>query len=217
VSAEIGGFIETLEERPDFANTLFVITSDHGEGLRSHPHVARGRDHGFHVYESQVLVPLILYHSGGAIPRGRVVEQRVRLLDLMPTLLDVAGVEGPSAMVGRSLVPAIDGAAVDLPERFVVETQFRGVHAIGVYDDTWAYIENRRPWGGTNPKELQRRGEPQDGALTDQKAEHPEETARLRQFLIGWEREHPAVQPTLLGHEIPQQELEQLRALGYIE
>jgi arylsulfatase A-like enzyme len=170
------------------------------------------------VYESQTLVPLVLYHSGGDIPRDRVIERPVRLLDLMPTLLDIAGVEGPDAMLGTSLVPLVNGDDVgELPERFVVETQFRNAHAIGVYDDTWAYIEHRRPWGGTNPRELQRRGAPQDGSRTDRRAQNTEEAERLRRFLLAWEREHPPVRPTLLGREVPREELEQLRALGYIE
>ncbi|HJL14543.1 MAG TPA: sulfatase [Sandaracinaceae bacterium LLY-WYZ-13_1] len=218
VSAEIGAFIEALEARPELrGDTWYVITSDHGEGLRSHPHVRRGRDHGFHVYASQVEVPLIVYRPSRPIEGGRVVEAPVQLLDLMPTLLALARAEGPSVMEGRSLVPLMRGEAVDLPERRVVETWFRGAHAIGVYDDAWAYIEHRRPWDGTNPEELQARGRPMDGARTDRREAHPDVAAELDAHLEAWEEAHPAARPTRMGHAIPAHERAQLRALGYIE
>lgn len=216
VSAALANFMRGLHSRPGFENTLWVIMSDHGEGLDSHPGVARGGDHGFHVYESQTLVPLIFYHSLDGLPH-RAVDRPVRLLDMMPTVLELAGVEGPDTMHGTSLVPAMNGEPVELPDRFVVETQFREANAIGVYGDEWAYIEHRAPWGGTDPRELQRRGHDMDGSRTNQIEDHPRIAQELQRYLREWEREHPRQSPTHIGQQLSPVEVEQLRALGYIE
>jgi len=63
VSHDIGAFVEALESLPGWGNTLFVITSDHGQGLDDHPSVGRSGYHGLLLYGSQIDVPLILYHS----------------------------------------------------------------------------------------------------------------------------------------------------------
>ena len=57
-----------------------MITSDHGESLvGDHPDLADPKWHGYLVYETQALVPLILYSTDGALPAGRVIDQSVRL------------------------------------------------------------------------------------------------------------------------------------------
>jgi arylsulfatase A-like enzyme len=86
VSDEIDRFVTELRALPDFERTLFVIVSDHGEGLSDHRPVKTSSGHGRLLYQSQLLVPLILYATDDSLPRGKVVEARTRLLDLMPTL-----------------------------------------------------------------------------------------------------------------------------------
>ncbi len=217
VSAKVAAFIAALENRPRFhEKTLYVITSDHGEGLRSHPHVRGGRDHGYHVYESQVRVPLIMHHSRGRLPAGRVVESPVRLLDLTPTILDLLGIQRPDVMEGRSLRPEMNGASREASPR-VVETHFRGAHALGVYGDDFVYVEHRNPWPGTEPREVQRLGAEQDGALTNRIEDEPEIAERLRAVLAAWEEEHAMAPPTQVGQPLRDEEIEQLRALGYVE
>lgn len=69
--------------------------------------------HGYHVYDSLVRVPLVV--SGGALPAGRRVEDQVRQIDIMPTILDLAGLGDhiPDTADGRSLMPFIQGQAPD--------------------------------------------------------------------------------------------------------
>lgn len=218
VSAEVGRFVHTLSGRPDWRNTLFVITSDHGEGLTDHPDVAASQGHGDLLYKSQLLVPLILYHPGGDLPDGTIIDQRVRLLDLMPTLLEYAGVTVPGGLDGRSLLPLIrNEGTVSLPPEFIVETERKVSEKIGIYTAEWEYIENRERHGGTNPIELQPFGITENGALTDVGSRHPDVLSRLGAALSAWEQAHPKVPPTLRGDEISPSEREQLRSLGYID
>jgi arylsulfatase A-like enzyme len=219
VSREVDRFIRSLQERPEWRNALFVVTSDHGEGLSDHPHVALSHSHGMLLYSSQVLVPLILYTPSDDLPRGKVIHRPVRLLDLMPTLLDYVGVPVPEGVRGVSLVPLIRGEMEDvsLPEQFVVETQFRNTNKIGVYSRKWVYIANRDGHPGTGPRELHRLGMKEDGTRTDAAGSHPEVARDLAAHLERWEAGHPKTEPTLRTGELPASEREQLRALGYAD
>jgi arylsulfatase A-like enzyme len=218
VSRQIGRFVRTLSGRPGWRNTLFVITSDHGEGLLDHPNVAASRGHGHLLYESQLVVPLILYHPAGGLPAGTVIKEKVRLLDLMPTLLDYAKVRPPRAMDGRSLMALVrkDGP-VGLPEHFMIETELDPSDKIGVYTPAWKYIENRDGQEGVNPIELQAFGAVENGAKTDVGSLHSDIMQKLAALVSDWERSHPKAPPVQHGEDLSPIEMEQLRALGYIE
>lgn len=218
VSEEIDRFANALSALPEFERTLFVIVSDHGEGLSDHRPVGMSSKHGRLLYQSQVLVPLILHSTDDSLPRGTVVEARSRLLDLMPTLLDYLGLEAPPNMVGKSLMAAINGSEPpELPSRFVVETEFRRSNAIGVYAPRWEYFEHRAPHAGTDPRELQKKGGRERGTVSNQLESNPEVGDALHAFLQQWERTHPKAKPTKRATPLPALEEEQLRALGYID
>ncbi len=80
-------------------------------GLLDSP-LASVTGHGYHVYDSLVRVPLVV--AGGPVPIGRRVGEQVRQIDIMPTILDLAGIGAPPTADGRSLVPLMHGDA--LPE-----------------------------------------------------------------------------------------------------
>jgi arylsulfatase A-like enzyme len=106
----LGELIESLPPRV-LANTLIVLTADHGEELFDHG----GWKHGFSLYEDQIHVPLLVRWDG-RVPAGRRLAGTVRLLDLVPTLVQAAGGEMSPAWQGIDLLPALTGAA-DLPRR----------------------------------------------------------------------------------------------------
>lgn len=101
---QIGRLVEALREVGIWDQTLFIIGSDHGEEFWEHD----GLMHGHTLYDENLWVPLI-FRFPGAIPAGKVVEQPVRMLDLMPTILDMWGVPGSPEMQGISLLPLIRG------------------------------------------------------------------------------------------------------------
>jgi arylsulfatase A-like enzyme len=219
ISNDVARFIRDWIADPEFEDTIFAILSDHGEGLSSHPNVPGPEDryHGCYLYESHMLVPWILYHPGDRLPAGRVIEQPVRLLEVMPTILDLAGIERPRNMIGRSLVPLLQGGRPpELPEHFVVETAFRNAEKIGIYSQRWKYIENRDGRHGLNPRALHPMGSMGDGLKTDLADEHPDLIDRFAAELEGWERAHPKAD-AVLRDDLSQVEIEQLRSLGYLE
>ncbi len=216
-SREAHAFIRSVSTLAEGEHTLFVVTSDHGEGLSDHPHVGASRRHGLLLYESQLRVPLILYSTAGDLPPGRVIEPPVRLLDLMPTILDYAAVPAPDGIEGRSLLPLLrdEDAVLDLPDTFIAETRFRHHNKIAAYAKEWKYIENRIPHRGTEPRALHRMGTKEDGRRTNLSRGYPDVVNRLASRLRGWEEAHPQVPPTAPDAPLSKDEIAQLESMGY--
>ncbi len=101
----IGGFLDFLESENLTGRTLIVFTSDHGESLGEHKESA----HGFFVYDAAVRIPLIIRLPGVSGTGGREVLEQSRTIDLMPTVLGLAGADVPPAVQGKSLVPFLSG------------------------------------------------------------------------------------------------------------
>lgn len=97
---QIKALIDTLRSMSLLADTLLVITGDHGEEFWEHDGVA----HGHTLYDELLRVPLIMHWPKEIKPK-QVVAKQVSLLDLMPTILDMAGLPVPVQCRGQSLIP----------------------------------------------------------------------------------------------------------------
>ena len=78
---QIGRLLDWLRDEHLLDRTLVLLLSDHGESLGEH-----GEYTGVFLYESTVHIPLIV--AGPGIPKGQVVTQQVRSIDVMPTITD---------------------------------------------------------------------------------------------------------------------------------
>ncbi len=101
--AALGTFLARLRSAHALEHTLVVIASDHGESLGEHGE----RTHGLFAYESTLRVPLIFW-APGVIPAASV-DMPARLVDIMPTVLDLVGAKTPPDLDGRSLRHAAPG------------------------------------------------------------------------------------------------------------
>ena len=118
----MGGIIKVLKDLDSYEDTLFIVTSDHGEDLGEHggegsPHPEEFC-HGWLVYDATQKVPLIFRLPKSfrdAYPQYRLedmgIPNQVRLIDIMPTVLDVLdlGQDIPARIEGVSLVPFMKG------------------------------------------------------------------------------------------------------------
>ena len=113
--AGLGILLDRLEKTGQLENTLIVVSGDHGA-----PGFPRGK---CNLYDFGTGVPLAV-RWGDRIPKGRVVDDFVNLMDLAPTFLEAGGVEIPEVMTGRSLVPVLQSERSGLvdPERTWVIT-----------------------------------------------------------------------------------------------
>jgi len=92
-----GEILRSLEENGLKENTIVLFTSDHGEMLGSHHLWNKDRP-----YEEAIRVPMIYRHPGKINSKVNK-EQVTSLIDIMPTLLDLSGIEIPESIQGRSV------------------------------------------------------------------------------------------------------------------
>jgi arylsulfatase A-like enzyme len=103
----VGELIAALESSGALSDTIVVLTSDHGEELLDHG----GTGHGVTLYQEMIHVPLIL--RGPGIAAGARVAATVRHVDVLPTLLELVGVEVPGHVEGESLAAACAGRRIE--------------------------------------------------------------------------------------------------------
>jgi len=148
----IGRIRELLTELGEARNTIFVFSTDHGLMLGEHGLGGKG-----FLYEPAVNVPLIVYdprapESG----RGRVRQELVAVPDLAPTVLDLADVDPPGTMQGRSLRPLLRGRDTDWRDELFLEQLFDNQHypmSEAVRTREWKYVRyfDRTPTPGDGP------------------------------------------------------------------
>ncbi|MFN0242072.1 MAG: sulfatase [Planctomycetota bacterium] len=114
--AQIGRFLDHLAEIGELDDTLVVFHSDHGEEFWEHG----GFEHGHDLHDEVLHVPLILALPGKLAPGARVAA-RVSTADILPTVLELLGVESSGALDGRSLLPLV-GARDAAPRDLVSES-----------------------------------------------------------------------------------------------
>lgn len=107
IDHQIGRVLYELQhwDRAELDNTFILFTSDHGDMLGDHHHWRKT-----YAYEGSARVPLICrWPRSWALPRGQALDAVVELRDVMPTLLEAAGVAPPPSVDGRSLCAAVRG------------------------------------------------------------------------------------------------------------
>ncbi len=90
-------------------NTLVVISADHGEELLDHDlvgHVSTFKEG--RLFDEVIRIPLIFWYPG-VLPAGRVVDEPVQCIDVLPTLMELTGQPTPLGVQGASLVPLLRG------------------------------------------------------------------------------------------------------------
>jgi len=200
--------LDRLDQLGLARDTLVVFTSDHGEAFGEH-----GQFQHDDLYAGTLRVPLVLRWPG-RLPAGLRIASRVRLIDVMPTILELLGVSAPPSLQGQSLTPLLHDAYANPATE----------GAVSEYSDGRLYESLRR--GGLSyivdgPEErlfdLVRDPAERQNVL----ATRPEEAAAMRAALERWRRNCSALVPLLGprgGTIAPSDETaRRLRALGYLE
>ena len=101
----VGRIVEAVDERGDLGRTIFVFAGDNGLACGHHGLMGK-QSH----YEHSIRVPLVF--AGPGVPEGERRDGYAYLLDIYPTLCDLAGIDVPASVEGRSLAPMLGDAAV---------------------------------------------------------------------------------------------------------
>lgn len=109
IDYQINRMIMALFEHSVFDDTAILFASDHGEMLYDHNHIAKGVP-----FDASARIPFILRmprgdHADPAITAGSTVDRPVELRDILPTFCDIAGIDAPAGIDGRSILPLCRG------------------------------------------------------------------------------------------------------------
>ena len=203
--SQLGKLLELLEELQVRDRTLVIMTADHGEGLGEHGE----QTHSLLIYDSTLHVPLII-NAPAVLPRGNVVRRQVGIIDVMPTVLDLLGIEPSRELEGISLL----GAPSDGPRTIYIETlATKTLHGwaplLGVRRDDYKFILAPRP------ELYDLRKDPRE--LDDISAKAPDILAELYRALEQMVGGDPLVAAEVHGNlELTEEARRALAALGYV-
>jgi len=213
-----GRLMDYLEERDLLENTAVVVTSDHGEEFGEHG----GFWHGTRLYEEQVHVPLVIRYPRADNDDARRIRDQVRLLDMAPTIADLAGADHGKDWQGFSL--RREYALRQTKDRLsLAQANFEGEISSAIRSPDWKYIRNDRTGRSTAP----RPGEELYFLRTDSE----EKKSLAVDSSAGWAIEkwrgdlavleaascaRPASRETQ-DHELTSEDCAALRALGYLD
>ena len=203
VDAQLGRLFQQLDRWDDTVNTLVLVTADHGESLGDHDE----ETHGVFVYDATVRVPFIV--AGPGVRDGLVARVVARGVDVMPTLLDLAGVAPPDHLDGRSLRPALEGGTLgDEPayvESLMAQRSLGWAPLHALRSAAWKYIDAPQP-------ELYDL-EDDPGERRNRIGDQPERASSMARQLEAQMR--ASATPAAAGTR-DRETAERLRALGYL-
>ena len=130
---QVGKVLQTLEEEGLEDNTIVIFTSDHGFHLGEHRFWMK-----VSLHEESARVPLIIKVPG---KKPAVCHSFTELIDLYPTVAQLAGLEVSEHLQGESLVKMLDNPNHSVRDIAFSVSVYRGVEAFLLRSDKWAYIQ----------------------------------------------------------------------------
>lgn len=212
---QLGRLLVELERRGEREDTIVVLTADHGDEFYEH-----GRyGHGNLPYDELIHVPLVVdFPEPIPCERDGPVEEVVRHVDLLPTVLDAMDATIPAAheerLAGESVLPLLRGEQRSTSPLVVTEKRVRGDDAlrIGLRSERWKYL-----YDGTTEESALYDLDADPGESEDVAARHPEVR---REFAGELDARLRSIEATSEDVTVPDLETdagvdERLRALGY--
>ncbi len=119
IDDQFARLLKAIDDAGQTDNTVVIFTSDHGESLGDHGLMFKG----CRFYEGLVRVPLI-FRWPGKVKKNLQSDALVELLDLTSTVIEIAGLEQPEYMQGRSLLPILTGESAPMHHRDSVRCEY---------------------------------------------------------------------------------------------
>ena len=201
--AQLGRLLAAIDARFPADGTVVIATSDHGESLGEHGEPT----HAFTIYDATQRIPLLM--AGPGLPAGTVVSGLVRLADVAPTVLELAGAPELASQTGLTLLPLVRGEPEAEPRVAWVETlatqlDFGWSPLLGVRTAGHKYVRAPRP-------ELYALAS-DPGETRNLASEHPDLAGELDALVAA----RSAARPVSTSLAVDPEVTERLRALGYV-
>ena len=214
----LGKVLDQLRALGVLDNTIVVVTADHGDEFFEHGR----KGHKKALYDESILVPLVIRFPQ-KVPAGRVVDPQVRLMDVAPTIISLAGLHKPAEfgsraaqgaaaphdltpwMIGEGALPPLMAFSdlageAEVPLAAVRSPDFKLIQEVEGHRHEELYDLTKDP------------GEHQNLVRPDRVAETP-----LRQELAAWRETFQGTQTLSQTVELSEDHKERLRALGYLK
>ena len=203
----VGQVVAALREKGLLQNTLVVLAGDHGEAFGEKVEVG----HGVFLYDGTLRVPMI-FSAEDRLPKGAVIRPRVRLIDIVPSVLDMLEVPPPTEVQGQSLLPYITGQKSEDLDSYV-ETYFPRENygwseLVGLIEGDWKYIRAPKP----ELYNLKADPEETENAFGRESERVQEMKSRLEETIAGSSSGLASSK-----RELTSEEREKLRSLGYVD
>lgn len=208
---QIGRLLSYLAGSGHGDNTIVIVVADHGEEFMDH---GRWGHWESNLYDEILRVPLIIRLPNG--PEGVVISQQVRLLDLMPTILDLCGCPLPGDLMGVSLAPLwTQSERKYVGESALSEMRRDPWHRVAVRTEAFKYIwDSKQP---DQPMLYDLRVDP--GETQDVIQQYPREAGCFQSQVDEHRRRVAETEPaaTAPAPEYDEEVTRRLRDLGYVE
>jgi len=203
----VGEVMAALREKGLFQKSLIVLAGDHGEAFGEKIEIG----HGVFLYDGTLRVPMI-FLAEDRLPKSVVIKPRVRLIDIVPSVLDLLEIPLPAGIQGQTLLPRISGRKNEDLESYV-ETYFPRENygwseLVGLVEGDWKYIRAPKPELynlRTDPEETLNAADRESRRIREMKS-------RLEEMIAG----SPSG-PASAKRELTSEEREKLRSLGYVD
>jgi arylsulfatase A-like enzyme len=214
VDREVGRVVDALAGIGGFANTVLMLTSDHGESLGEHEYYF---DHGEDLFDPSLRVPLLVLAPGGG--RGRRSDAFASTLDVLPTVLDAVKVSYPPDLAGHSLYPAVTGGRPQARERLYAQND---LNVRATFDRAFKLVAT--PVGDKERLELfDRAADPGEGRnvrqqrLDDFRVQRRELDLYFERMDREWIATRRLVGAAPGERRMTPEACEQMKALGYVQ
>lgn len=217
IDRAIGELLDELASSGQLENTFVVVTGDHGDEFYEH-----GRyGHGNLPYDELTHVPLIVRPpTDSELPRGKTVDDLVRCMDILPTIIDSINLNIPDShqerLEGKSLLPLVNGKRLNRDPLVITEKRVRGEDSlrIGLRTEEWKYL-----FDGTTDERYLYNLDQDSEETTDVLDENPDVSERFEDLL---QNRFERISETSSNIEVPEMDTgagveQRLKALGYRE
>jgi arylsulfatase A-like enzyme/Flp pilus assembly protein TadD len=209
----VGRILDYLKRHDLYRNSAIVLLADHGEGLGEHGE----KYHGFFIYDATLRIPLIFKPAGSAVPGGRRLAGPLRIVDVVPTALQMLGLAGrvpDSEVQGRGAYSALLGKAapadvVTYAEIFMPFYHFEWSPLTSIRQGRYKYIEAPKPelYDTQNDPREARNLYAREGAVA----------GKLREVLRTTATQYSSRDHSMpVRHDVDPATLEKLQSLGYL-
>jgi arylsulfatase A-like enzyme len=209
----VGGVLDLLAATGELESSIIVVTSDHGEEFFEHGEFG----HRKNLHDTTLRIPLVLW-CPDLLPAGTVVDKPVRIIDIMPTILDALSLPQSPEGLGTSLLPLVEGGGEDLGVLYDYAEIIGGslhLEAIRAGDEKVIVDFHKRSWSYFDLSKDPQEREPIRSASIPEARRAFQTFSKIRRSLLQFGESLPwgEQQPVEIDEELR----DHLRSLGYID